>query len=305
MDSLFKLLARIASQLRGLGLSHRLVILLGGVLAAVSVIWLVYWAASPEMVPLLDQDFEAEELAHVRSGLELMNEPFKLVGQQIMVRPASRQVIIAQLQQQEKMPSDTSAGFNALVKESNPWISQAEHERRWTVALKHEIEQVLRRFDGVKSASVFLPLNAQRRKFARHEPAASASVTLHMAGGQPVSRDLAIAAARLVSGAVRALPLQNVEVLDGNGVSALDWESESAAIGALDRKRRKEEQRIRAKIISQLADPKVRVGVQIDLELTNTSLESETPTKAVELSSDTTNEETTRVRPMRRARRSA
>lgn len=297
MESLRKLLAQTVARLRGLTFSQRLAIGLGGALVAISLIGMLRWAASSEMVPLLDQEFEPTELAQVRSGLETMNEPFQLVGRQVMVRPASRQVVIARLQQQNQMPTDTSVGFDALVQESNPWISQAEHERRWTVAFKHELEQVLRQFAGVRSASVFLPMNTQRRTFARFESPATASVTLIMAGGQPVSRNLALAAARLVAGAVRGLPLQNVEVLDGNGVSALDWDSEMSGTGGLDRQRRKHEQDIRAKIIAQLPDPGARVGVQVQLELTDRSTETETPSQPVEVSTETTSEETRRARP--------
>jgi flagellar biosynthesis/type III secretory pathway M-ring protein FliF/YscJ len=296
MDRWHKRLARVVTQLRGLTLSQRLALLLGGALVAISVFWIVHWAATPEMVPLLPQDFAPEELVRVQSGLELMNEPYKLSGRKLLVRAdASKPVILARLTQQDKLPADTSAGFNALVKEANPWISQAEHERRWAVALKHELEQVLQQFSGVRSASVFLPLTPEHRGL-RNEPAASASVTLIMEGGLPVSRQLALAAARLITGAVRGLPLKNVEVLDGNGLSALDWESESAGITGLERQRSKHEQDVRAKIISQLPDPKVRVGVQVEVELKNQSVESETPARGVESSSETTNEETTRVR---------
>lgn len=298
MESLQKLLARVFTQTRDLSRSQRLAILLGGLLVGVSLLGLLRWAATPEMTPLLDQELLPDELARVRTGLELIKEPFRLVGQKILVRAdANRSAILAQLQQQDKLPSDTSAGFSALVKESNPWISQAEHERRWTVALKQELEQVLRQFRGVKSASVFLPLNQERRRFAQQEAAATASITLVMAGGEPVGRDLALAAARLVCGAVRGLPLRNIEVLDGNGVSALDWDSETAAGSSLDRQRRKAEQDIRAKIIAQLPDPKSRVAVQVELELTNKTSEIQAPTDPVETRVETTAERTVRSRP--------
>jgi flagellar biosynthesis/type III secretory pathway M-ring protein FliF/YscJ len=297
MESLQKLLARISTQLRDLSRAQRLSILLGGLLVGVSLMWMLHWAATSEMVPLYLQDLQPEDLDRIQTGLETINEPFQLVGQKIMIRAgANRHAIQAQLAQQDKLPSDTSAGFNALIKESNPWISQAEHERRWTVALKHELELVLSQFRGVKSASVFLPLNGERQRFARQEAAATASVTLAMNGGEPVGRELALAAARLVCGAVRGLPLRNVEVLDGNGVSALDWESEAAGISGLDRQRRKYEQDIRAKIVSQLPDPKSRVAVQIELELTNRSSELQAPTDPVETKVETTSERTARAR---------
>ena len=298
MESFQKLLAKVSTQLRDLSHTQSVAILLGGVLAAVLLVWMIQWAARPEMVPLLNQDLDSDEMARVQVGLELSNTPFKLVGNRIMVRAdASPHVLLAQLQQQGKLPSDTSAGFQALVKESNPWISQAEHERRWTVALKHEIEQVLGQFSGVRSASVFLPMNSGRRRFSRIEPATSASITLIMMGGQPVTRELALAAARMVSGAVRGLSMKNIEVVDGNGTSALDWESEASGTTALDRQRRKHERDIRAKILSQLPDSKARVQTQVELELTDQSVQIETPSKPVETHVETTSEETARARP--------
>lgn len=298
MESLQKIIARFAEQLRGLTLSQRLAILLGGILVAVSLVWLAQWAATPEMVPLLDQELEGEELALVRSGLEAMNEPFEIVGSQVMVRRSTnRQALLAQLQQNDKLPADTSAGFSVLVQESNPWISQAEHERRWTVALQNEVERVLRQFANVKTARVFLNLGAPKRGFSRRESPATASVTLIMKGGEPVGRPLALAAARLVSGAVRGLPLRNVEVVDGNGVTALDWESEESGSAGLHRERLKHERRVADKIVRQLAfDPKIRVSVQVEMDMSTRESHVKSPTKPVDIAEESTSESTKRLR---------
>ncbi|MBU0639931.1 MAG: hypothetical protein KKB50_13765 [Planctomycetes bacterium] len=235
----------------------------------------------------------------MRSGLEAMNERFRVVGSRILIQAgANRQAILAQLQQTDQLPSDTSTGFDALVRESNPWISQAENERRWTVALQHEVERVLRQFASVKSAHVFLNLNTGHRTFTRSESAGKASVTLVMEGAEPVSRSLALAVARLVSGAVRAVPLRNVEVVDSNGVSALDWESEQSGTGtALHRLQREHERRIAEKIRSQFpGDPKLRVNVQVELDMTRLEVESSTPIEGVDISEDRTSEEITTLR---------
>jgi flagellar biosynthesis/type III secretory pathway M-ring protein FliF/YscJ len=57
MGALQKLISQIMERLRDMTLSQRVALFLGGALVAVSLIWLVQWAARPEMVPLLDQDF--------------------------------------------------------------------------------------------------------------------------------------------------------------------------------------------------------------------------------------------------------
>lgn len=298
MEALQKTLARAAAQLKDMTLSQRLAILLGAVLVAGALVWMVQWAARPELVPLLEQNLAAEEVAKIRAGLDAMGQTYEVRGSRIFVNPdANRSAVLAQLQQQDQMPADTSSGFRALVKESNPWLSQEENERRWTVAIQSELEAVLRQFRGVRQARVFLNLSSRSRGFSREQPAASASVTLIMAGGEPVPRPLAQAAARLVSGAVRGLPLKAVQVVDGSGASALDWEAEdSSGPGGLHQMRRDFERQIADKIRSQLAfDPKVRVNVQVELDLATRKTDSTTPTDPVDISEERSSEQKTRA----------
>ncbi len=300
MASVQKSATKAMEQLRELSLSQKLALGLGALLVAVSLMWLSQWAAAPEMVPLLPgQSLAAEDLATVQTGLETLNVPSKVVGQQVLV-PASqnRQLLLAQLGVQERLPADTSIGFDALVKEANPWISQEENNKRWTVALQTQLQRVLRQLQGVKDAYVFLNITGPRRGFSKNEPPASASITLIMQGGDPVSRQLALAAARIVSGAVRGLPLRNVEVVDANGVAALDWDSEIAGSSTLiDRLRREHEQRVAGKIRSQISfDPGVRVSVRVELDPTSRASESRLVTEGVETSRSTRNR--TAVRPL-------
>lgn len=300
MASVQRSATKAMEQLRELSLSQKLALGLGALLVAVSLMWLSQWAAAPELVPLLPgQSLAAEDLATVQAGLETLNVPSKVVGQQVLV-PASqnRQLLLAQLGVQERLPADTSIGFDALVKEANPWISQEENNKRWTVALQTQLQRVLRQLQGVKDAYVFLNITGPRRGFSKNEPPASASITLIMQGGDPVSRQLALAAARIVSGAVRGLPLRNVEVVDANGVAALDWDSEIAGSSTLiDRLRREHEQRVAGKIRSQISfDPGVRVSVRVELDPTSRASESRLVTEGVETSRSTRNR--TAVRPL-------
>lgn len=298
MNQLLEQLAAIQKHLAQLGLSQRIAIVLGGVLVAGSALWLIQWSAAPEMTPLLRESLSAQQVANIRQVLEAMGEHSKEVGNQVWVRAsANKAAILAQLQLTEQMPADSSASFSALIKESNPWISQEENDRRWTIALKTELERVLRQFRGVRDASVLLNLNARRQTFSRETPQASAAVTLVMSGGDPVPRNLAKAAARLVSGAVRGLPVRNVQVVDSNGLAAIDWEAEeeSGAAG-LHQLRREFEKQIAEKIRNHLAfDPRARVNVQVELDLATHVTDSSTPTDPVDVAEEKTTEQTTRA----------
>ncbi len=297
MGALQRLITQVVTRLRDINASQRVALLLGGALVALSLIWLVQWAASPDLVPLLEQDLQADELALVRSGLEAAGERCEVRGNRIFVRAAAnRATLLAQLQQQEKLPANTSVGFAALVKETNPWISQAENDRRWTYALQKEVEQVLRQFGGVKDARVFLTLTTARRGFSREAPAGSASVTLVMRHGEEVTRPLALAAARLVSGAVAGLSPRNVQVLDAAGRSALDWDSEGDTASEVNRERVKQEQYFAEKIRGQVPDAKALVSVQVELDLTKRSSEKTTPVAGQAISEETASEKMVRMR---------
>ena len=294
MASLQQTLSNALAQLRDMTFSQKAAIVMGALLVGGSLTWLAQWAASPEMTPLLPQTFTADEITQITSGLDQIGEPYKVEGSRVLVRPsANRNSLMAQLQQMEKMPSDTSRGFAAMIKETNPWLPQEENNRRWTVALQNELAAVLKRFNGVQDARVFLNLNAKERGFSRTTPSATASVTLIMKGGEPCPRSLALAAARQVAGAVRGLPLKNVDVLDSSGKTALEWEDEDgSSVPGLRRLQKQLESDTAAKIRQQLDfDHNLRVNVQVVLDLAARTESSATPVEGVpveENSSETT-----------------
>jgi flagellar biosynthesis/type III secretory pathway M-ring protein FliF/YscJ len=293
MASLQQTLDGIGRQMRDLTLSQKAAIFMGVLLVAASLLWLGTWAATPDMVPLISQDLPGTDVAEIRSGLDVMRESYKVVGSRVMVpATANRAAILAQLQQLNKMPSDLAVGFAELVKESNPWLSQDESEKRWSYALKIELERVLRQMQGVKDARVFLNISQRDRGFSRAAAESKASVTLFMKNGETVSRGLALAAARQISGAVRGVPLRNVEVLDGAGRSALLWDEEtSGGASSLQRIQTQVERDAVDKIARQLDfDRNVRVTAQALLETTAMTEKREEPIEGVE--TETTNNTT-------------
>ncbi len=300
MASLQEAIAKATRHLADMTLSQRLAIGLGALLMVGSLIWLAQWAAAPEMVPLLNQSLEVEDLALVRAGLDALGEPHRVEGAQVMVRAkANRQAILASLQQAEKLPTDTAIGFAELVREANPWVSQQENSRRWTVALQSELARVLQEFNGVRQARVLLNLNAKARGWSRNQPESSAGVTLFMRGGESVPRSLALAAARMVAGAVRGLPVKNVQVIDGgNGRVALDWDSqESGSASSVHQQRKQLEREKELQIKEQLGfDPHVLVSVSAELEYSTLQEQDSTPIEGVPVKEETDATSTVRNR---------
>jgi flagellar biosynthesis/type III secretory pathway M-ring protein FliF/YscJ len=156
---------------------------------------------------------------------------------------------------------------------------------------------VLREFNGVKQARVLLNLNAWPRGFARNRPEATAGVTLFLANGEPVSRSLALAAARMVAGAVRGLPVKNVQVIDGgNGRVALDWDgAEEGSASALHRERRQLEREKELQIKEQLSfDRNALVSVSCELDHTSLHVQDSVPSEGVLLKEGSESSNTTR-----------
>src|SRR5262245_15389606 len=112
MAQLPKNLGDISKQLSNLTLSQKLAVLFATLLVTASLVWMGQWAASPEMTPLLSMDLSAEDIARVRSGLVAIGEPHKVEGSHVLVSGnANKAALLAQLEQMDKMPSDTSLGF--------------------------------------------------------------------------------------------------------------------------------------------------------------------------------------------------
>lgn len=287
-------------QIKGLAPSQKLAIVLGALLVAGSLAWMAQWAATPEMVPLVNQALSAEDAAQISTGLEAIGETHKLDGTRVLVRAdANRAALWAQLGLMDKMPGDTSIGFAEMVKEANPWLPQEENAKRWTLAVQTALERMLKQINGVKDAKVLLNLNGRERGFSRNQPESKASVLLVTRAGEPVSRELAIAAARLVSGAVRGLPLKNVEVVDGTGRSALHWdEDDPSGAPGLASLQRQVERETTDKIEEQLRfDRNVRVSVQVVLERAAKTENSSTPVEGVVTEEIATEQTTSRAKP--------
>ena len=62
MERLRQLLSNISAQLSVLTVSQRLAVGLCAALVAGSLLWLLQWSTSPEMVPLVTHDFSYEQL---------------------------------------------------------------------------------------------------------------------------------------------------------------------------------------------------------------------------------------------------
>jgi len=258
--------SQVAAHLRGMSASQKLAIGLCVALMAVSLGWLVHWAGAPARVPLLDQPFTQQELAAVEAQLRASGADYEIVGDRVLVKPDDRPRLLASLQQSSALPSDTSLGFAKLLAEENVWRSKDDNRRRWNLALSNELSQVLRQFNGVSDAQVFIdkPVSHGLGRDAR---VPQASVYMKIQPQTEVSKRFVEAVASLISGAVSGLTPQRVQVVDATtGRRYAVPDRDGGMVEDMLDLRRQKEQHYTRKILSLLDYiPGVLVGVTAEL----------------------------------------
>lgn len=276
MEFLRKLIAQTVAHLKGLTVSQRLAIGSCAALIVVALGYLVHWASTPSMVALLEQPMTSQEVAQIEQKLTAMGATHKTVNGTIMVPTADRVRLYAQLAQSQSLPRDTSIGFNELIKEGSVWASSGEKDRQWSVALQNQLAQVLRQFDGIEDARVFIN-NAMKRGIGQPSVVPTASVFVRPKGGLEFSRERIAAIANMVAGAVGGLDPTQVKIADMvSGRSYALPKAEEAADTADLEARQKKEAHYANKIRELYASiPGLLVAVHAQLDDQETSIVTE------------------------------
>lgn len=267
MEFLRKIALQTKVHLQGLTTSQKLAIVLSVILIAVAILALVRWAAEPAMVILLDQPLTPEASARIQQFLDAAGVKYELAGDVVRVPIDQRPRLLAQLTQQKLLPDDISLGFAKLIGEaSNPWLPMQEQDRRWNVARCNELARVLREFNGIRDARVFVE-TATRRHVGQPNAQPTASVSVKLADGATLDKELVRAIAGFVSSAVSNLSIYNVTVADATTGRAAGVPRPEDGMDADDIDRRKaKEEYFANKIRELLSDIPVSVKVYCELE---------------------------------------
>ncbi len=218
MDFLRNQVNYIGGQLKTMSLSSRLVIGLLLVVLLVGFYEMTRWASRPEWTPLLDQSLKTEEIQRIAAEMSLIGIESRVEGDRVMIRGAvdERQRAQAVLAQRGAMPRDTSLSYQSLIEQSSHFISNQESAWRQDRGLETELSAVLRKFQGILDADVFLEKPRKRPLGRRVDARASVHVKLAddpTAGGLGPKQIAAIA--NFVAGAVEGLAPADVKITDG------------------------------------------------------------------------------------------
>ena len=267
MERLRQLLSNIGAQLGVLTISQRLAIGLCAALIAGSLLWLLQWSATPEMVPLVSANFAFEDLDAAEAALREEGIGYVIHGRRIFVRNADQSNAIRIAHSAGALPDGRLFDMDSVVADQNPFQSPEARKYAQSYARGNEIAKIIATYPFVKRASVLINEQSKRRLGGGTiEPSAAVAVTLVF--NREMDATVVKGIADLVSAAVAGLKPHNVKITDSrtgrsHSVSHPD-DAQGADYLSLVKQH---ETHLVSKIMNMLADiPGLRASVTVDLD---------------------------------------
>jgi len=300
MEFLRKSLVQVAQHLSGLTTSQRLAIGLCAVLVVLSMVWLLQWAAHPEMVPVVFEGFSSpDQLLSAENELRGMGIPYQVEGSKIFVGRSDRDRVLARLGERQMLPADTSLTIEKIIEDDSPFRSQADSHRIWAYAKANKLSKMLSDFRGIQRAKVVID-KPMRRGLGSVTATPTASVMVWTQPGRGLAAENVDAIAGFVAGAVAGLDATKVGITDartGKSYRVRDHDSASAAASDLLELAKKAEEHYTQKVRDQLrAIPGVVVNIFAELESSARQEYHRTQDKTIDLEIESTKQIETRSR---------
>jgi flagellar biosynthesis/type III secretory pathway M-ring protein FliF/YscJ len=301
MDLLKAQLDRLQKQLAGLNSSQKM---LTASLLAIMVMTLIWWgryAGEPEMTPVLDQSFTADDITRITADLSSRNIAYSISGDRVLVPIDRKMEVLASLGYSHLLPRDTSAGFQQMLGQMNPLQPDDVAAKMFNHAKEMTLSQIIENFPEVASADVLI--DPTREIHVQDSVDPSATITISMRDGVSASEQLVNAAADVVQGAQSGLDRSKIKVvvggvprrlhdaenndLDGTGSDALEL-AQKAEVSR--------ENRIKD-YLSYIPDLKVFVTVKVNSTWTQEQRRDFDGKKAVQKETETTNDSVESTNP--------
>lgn len=266
MEFVRKLFVQVQEHLGTLGVRDKLLFTLLLAVMVATFVWVVQSTATPELVPLLDQDMPAGEIVTIENQLERRNVTYRVEGNRILVRRQERDRLLAELELANALPNDTREGWQKLILESDWTVSAQDRQHRQRLALELRLAQVLRQMPNVRAATVIINTGSPRSfiEGPSGDPTASVHLTMRSGVNKP-SKKLILAVARMVAGAVDRLTSDHVNIVVGGASYRVPDEDSAFSSDMLDTYRNWERHYV-DKIVRTLGIQNALVGVDVELE---------------------------------------
>jgi flagellar M-ring protein FliF len=281
-------LARIQQQLGGLSASQKM---LTATLVAImlgTLLWWAKYAGDPVMKPVLDQAMSKDEIATIEHALEARGITTVIQGDRVLVPSDRLTEALAELSYSQSLPTDTTTGFDDIVKQMSPWDTSSKQEKMWMEAKQRTLAQIIRHWKGVRFATVMIDTPDHRSFTEQTEATATVNISTNGATGPKVAQ----AAANLVAGATSGLKRSKVAVIvDSLPVTIPDKDNDTfIGNGELIEVRKAHEKEYEDKIrrqLSYISTGPVMVSVTVNVDTKTMQEEKHTPDAKAVVSSPT------------------
>lgn len=181
----------------------------------ISVVVVVYWANRP-VYKMLFAGMTSDDAATVIEKLKEQNVPYKIEDGGAKITVPEKFVYETRLNlTKEGIPKGGGAGLELFDKSSfgmTEFMQNVNYQR----ALQGELARTITSLKEIAEARVHLSV-PKDRLFISDEEASKASVVVRLKSGETLGREQVKAIASLVSGAVKGLTPENVQIVDTSG----------------------------------------------------------------------------------------
>jgi flagellar M-ring protein FliF len=223
MEFLKAQFAKIQGQINALSPSQKMLTICLAAIMVMTIVWWSYWAAEPDMEPVLNQSMSQDDISTIVANLDGKGIAHKVVGDKVLVPADQKLEVLAELGYSQVLPRNFSDGFDDIIKNINWLDSPEKSDRMYLEAKQRTLSMVIDQFPGVSNAVVVIdPTNERRFDDQEVQPSAMVEITTNRSAGSS-PKQLAAAAASVVSGSEAGLVRSRINiVVDGIPCSVPD-----------------------------------------------------------------------------------
>lgn len=188
-------------------------VLLAGLLA-VTVTWGFRTAESTGMTKVLDGSADPDVRARALTALEDLGIPREVRSGSLYVASGRADEAVLKLHGRGVLGDGQVFEF---IRESTPFASQWDKDKRWQVALQQQLGRMIGRMDPVKSVSVQVTPQSEMRTLGWSGAEATAAVFVELKPNAELTPANVRAIAGLAAAAVQGLKPSNVKIGDSQG----------------------------------------------------------------------------------------
>ncbi len=292
MDFFKKYLATIKSQLATLTISQKLLVGLLVVVMAATIYIIVLTSAKPEMVVLMPQSMSVEDINRAEMYLKGKYD-YQISGDKILVPADKAYSIRGEMFSAQALPRNTTAAFDALVRETNVFKSESATSREWTVAKSDALAAMLREFPYLDNASVIIA-QGERSGLGRDAIPSSATVSVKTRSGDSLTSQQVVAIVSMMQGAIAGIKAQDIHITDGMRRYQAPSDDAPMPSDILEYKHSIEDDFTRKlnTMFDEMGEVKIAVNATPDLSVRNQTKETYDPKGVVKAVTDETSNDT-------------